>query len=622
MSAEETPTTPVQPDPAPAAEEPAPATEPVPAAEPAAVESAPVEPPTPPVEEPAPAPAAPAESAPVEQAAPIADEPAAAVPAESAPAEPDAPTAEEPAVAEAPTAEPTQPPADGMSLDALLGAGSELLSDKEHRGDAMADPGLAESAAAVAEMNQDFAALLASAGGMAEFKTGDKVRGTVVSITSNTVFVDLGIKSEAFLERREVLDEDGKLTIQVGQELEAQVVHMAGEGVRLSRGALKAHQLTEMLADAAESGLPVEGKVTGHNDGGLEVRVGTRRAFCPKSQIDRGFTEDLASHVGQTYRFLVTRFDPTGRKIVVSRRALLERHAKEMAEETRGLLEEGAVLDGTVRKVMPFGAFVDLGGIDGLVHVSELSWERVEDPATVVKPGQPVRVKVLRIDRARDRIGLSMKQAAGDPWKTVKETFETGKTYPGKVTRLADFGAFVQLAPGLEGLVHVSEIDWQRIKHPKDALTVGQEIEVLVLDIDTKRRRLGLSVKQVGGDPYKKGSAGVRKGDRLEVTVEKVAEFGVFCVISEGVTGLIPNSHMNTPRGTNHSRMFKPGTKVEVLVIDTDPRARKITLSRKALEEDGARADYRAYQKQVQKEQAESGKTALQLAFERAQRGG
>ena len=588
MSAEETPT-PVQPDPVPVADEPATAVEP------ASVE-----------------PAAPAEAVEVPEAAAAEPEPVAAA------AEPEP-------VAAAAEPEPAPAPSVGLSLDSLLGSGSELLAEGEHRGDALADPGLDDAAvaAAAAEMGEDFAALMAAAGGMASFSTGDKVRGTVVSITSDTVFVDLGIKSEAFLERREIVDKDGNLTVQVGEEIDAQVVHASGEGVHLSRGALKAHQLTEMLADAAESGLAVEGKVTGFNDGGLEVRVGTRRAFCPKSQIDRGFTEELAGHVGNTYRFLVTRFDPTGRKIVVSRRALMEREAKQMAEETRGLLEEGAVLDGTVRKVMPFGAFVDLGGIDGLVHVSELAWERVEDPATVVKPGQPVRVKILRIDHARERIGLSIKQAEGDPWKSVKDSFEPGTTYSGKVTRLAEFGAFVQLAPGLEGLVHVSEIDWKRINHPKDALTVGQELEVMVLEIDTKRRRLGLSVKQVGGDPFKKAGAGVRKGDRLEVVVEKVAEFGVFCTISEGVTGLIPNSHMNTPRGTNHSRMFKPGTKVEVLVIDTDPRARKITLSRKALEEDGARADYKAYQKEVAKqEKAAPTKTAFQLAWEQAQGGG
>jgi small subunit ribosomal protein S1 len=366
----------------------------------------------------------------------------------------------------------------------------------------------------------------------------------------------------------------------------------------------------------------VEGKVTGFNDGGLEVRVGARRAFCPKSQIDRGWVDDLAVYVGKTFEFVVTRFDPTGRKIVVSRRVLLDKQAKEMGAETIASMKVGSILTGTVRKLMPFGVFVDLGGVDGLIHVSELSWNRVEDPATVVQVGEQVTVKVLKIEGGKKRIGLSLKQAAGDPWTDAVANFEAGKTYEGTVTRMTEFGAFVELAAGLEGLVHVSELDWnRRIKHPREVLEVGQTVEVLALEVDTKRRRLGLSVKQVaGGDPFREAIAGVKVGQKLEVTVEKVADFGVFAVISEGVTGLIPNSHMNTPRGTNHSRSFKPGTKVDVQVIAVDAKKRKITLSRKALEEGGARADWEAYKKQV-KEEASAGKSALQLAFEAAQSG-
>jgi small subunit ribosomal protein S1 len=257
-----------------------------------------------------------------------------------------------------------------------------------------------------------------------------------------------------------------------------------------------------------------------------------------------------------------------------------------------------------------------------LIHVSELSWNRVEDPATVVQVGEQVTVKVLKIEGGKKRIGLSLKQAAGDPWTDAVANFEAGKTYEGTVTRMTEFGAFVELAAGLEGLVHVSELDWnRRIKHPREVLEVGQTVEVLVLEVETKRRRLSLSVKQVaGGDPFREAIAGVKVGQKLEVTVEKVADFGVFAVISEGVTGLIPNSHMNTPRGTNHSRSFKPGTKVDVQVIAVDTKKRKITLSRKALEEGGARADWEAYKKQV-KEEESAGKSALQLAFEAAQRG-
>ncbi|MCP4873414.1 MAG: 30S ribosomal protein S1 [Proteobacteria bacterium] len=537
-------------------------------------------------------------------------------------ATPDEPAEAAPEAAPEPAAAPAPAPSQGKSLDDLLGSGSDLLGDAVQTGSALDAADLSGADALAAEMNQDFAALLAATGGMTEFKNGDKVRGTVVSITNDSVFVDLGMKSEAWLDKRECLDDDGNLTVEVGQDIDAQIVKVFAEGVRLSRGALKAAELSEMLAEAHQGRIPIEGKVTGFNDGGLEVRIGSRRAFCPKSQIDREFTEDLAAHVGETYRFLVTRYDPTGRKIVVSRRSLLESEAKEMAKETRALLQEGAVVDGSVRKLAPFGAFVDLGGVDGLIHISELSWDRVEDPSTVVSVGDVVRVKILRIDKAKDRIGLSLRKAQGDPWKTLKDDWEVGKTYEGTVTRLADFGAFIKLAPGLEGLCHVSELDWKRVKHPRDVLTEGQTITVKLLEVDKKKRRLSLSVKQVSGaDPRAEAMKGVKKGERLNVVVEKVEQFGVFCTIADGVTGLIPNSHMNTPRGTNHSRQFKPGTKLEVMVIDLDKRRGKITLSRKALEEDGARADYDAYKKAMKaEEEASSGMTALEIAFANARK--
>jgi len=515
------------------------------------------------------------------------------------------------------------PVVEDVGLDSLLASSPDLLAEEAHVDGALSDPALDAAEEAAEDLNVDFATLMETSGGMAEFKSGERVKGTIVSITKDTIFVDIGLKAEAQLDRREAIDEKGEPTVSVGQELEAAIVSTGGEAVRLSLGALKAHQLSEMLAAAAESGIPVEGRVTGFNDGGLEVRVGSRRAFCPKSQIDRGWVENLAVYVGQTFEFLVTRYDPTGRKIVVSRRSLLDKQAAEMGADTLATLQPGAILTGTVRKLMPFGVFVDLGGVDGLIHVSELSWNRVEDPSTVVQVGEKVSVKVLKIEGGKKRISLSLKQAAGDPWTEAVVNFEPGKTYEGTVTRLTDFGAFVELASGLEGLVHVSELDWnRRITHPKEVLEVGQAVEVLVLELDTKRRRVGLSVKQVaGGDPFREAISGVKVGQKLEVTVEKVADFGVFAVISEGVTGLIPNSHMNTPRGTNHSRSFKPGTKVQVQVIAIDAKKRKITLSRKALEEGGAREDWEAYKKQV-KEQEGAGKSALQLAFEAAQGGG
>lgn len=467
-----------------------------------------------------------------------------------------------------------------------------------------------------AEMSEDMADLMASGHGMSDLKPGDRVRGTIVGLLDDSVLIDVRGKSEGFIPKRELMGAGGKLSVEVGQEIEAQVVAVDADGIRLSYGAVQALRLSEQLETAAANQMPVKGKVVGYNKGGLEVKLGGRRAFCPASQVDREFSEDLSQHVGQSYGFLITRYDPTGKRIVVSRRAWLEREAKELAAQTRQMLEPGAVVAGTIRKVMDFGAFVDMGGIDGLVHVSEISWERVEHPKDVVSEGQQVMVKVLKIDPSRDRIALSMKQATEDPWKAAGGTFEVDGSYEGKVTRLTDFGAFVELKPGLEGLVHVSEIDWKRIRHPSDVLTVGDTVTVRLVEMDAKRHRLGLSIKQSGEDPFSTQLQQIQVGREIEVTVEKVADFGIFCTISEGVTGMMPNSLSDTPRGANLRRTFKVGSKIKVFVEAIDRRQRKITLTRKQDGEGGGQ-DYKAYLKEQKKSQGE-GLGALAMALQGA----
>ncbi|MCO4772169.1 MAG: 30S ribosomal protein S1, partial [Deltaproteobacteria bacterium] len=472
------------------------------------------------------------------------------------------------------------------------------------------------AAKVAAEMSADMEELMAGGAGMNDVSPGDRVRGTVMGVVGEHVLLDVGAKSEGFIPSRELMGPDG-LKVEVGQEIEAQVVAVEADGIHLSVGAVRAHQLSEQLESAAANNIPIKGTVVGYNKGGLEVKLGSRRAFCPASQVDRNFSEDLSHHVGQSYSFLITRYDPTGRRIVVSRRAFLETEAKELAAQTRQLLETGAILAGTVRKVTEFGAFVDLGGIDGLVHVSEISWERVEKPSDVLSEGQAVRVKVLKIDSQRDRIGLSIRQAEGDPWAEVGKTFEPGGTYTGRVTRLADFGAFVELATGLEGLVHVSEIEWKRINRPSDALEVGQEVTVKLLEVDKKRKRLALSIKQsTGEDPWATTVSELVPGSEVEVTVEKVAEFGVFCTIADGVTGLMPSSMTNTPRGTNLKRAFRVGQTIKVFVHEVDKRKRKVTLTR-SQQTEGGTADYKAYVKE-QKKSEDQGFSALAMALQDA----
>ncbi len=506
-------------------------------------------------------------------------------------------------------------------LSVLLSGDSGLSSSEGDKGDTLSESDLA---LAMKESNpppeeQDFATLLLAHGGLSRLKPGERIKGTILSISASTVFVDVGGKAEATLDRRELLDESGELQHKVGDELEASVIKNSDGVVQLSLGALQAQLLSEMLSSAVETGIPVQGRVTGFNEGGLEVRVGGRRAFCPRSQIDTYGAGALQDYVGRDLTFVVTKYEESGRNLVISRRQLLERQSKEMAEETLGTLAIGAIVDGVVRKVMPFGAFVDLGGVDGLIHVSEISWSRVEDPSEVVSAGQQVKVKVLKMDAGKDRISLSLRQAGNNPWDGIKGRYEAGTTYTGKVSRLTEFGAFVDLEDGVEGLVHVSEIDWsKRIKHPSEVLEVGQEITVSVKEVDAKRKRLSLSMKRVGPDPWAEVAGGLKVGTELEVTVEKVADFGIFCTIAPGVTGLLPNSQAIVARSGNIRREFQPGKTVKVGVLALDRRARKVTLSQRALEESGGIADYKAYRKQVEKEQGDQP-SALALAFAAAQ---
>jgi len=553
-----------------------------------------------------------------------ADDSAAIVPSEEPATE--SPDSAEETVESSPASAPAAPaPAAADSLTQLLAKDASILADQAHSGSALDEGDLAaavKQAQAPATL-EEFATLLASHSGIEALKPGQRIKGTILSISDDVAFVDIGAKSEATIERRELLGDDGELVYEVGQELEAQVIKAGGDGVvQLSMGALKAQMLSELLESAVQSGLAVEGRVTGFNEGGLEVRVGGRRAFCPRSQIDTYGAGALEDYVGRDLSFVVTQYEASGRNLVLSRRQLLERQSKEMAASTMATLAVDAVVSGVVRKVMPFGAFVDLGGVDGLIHVSEISWSRVDDPAQVLSAGQQVTVKVLKIDSGKDRISLSLRQASDDPWDDIKTRYSEGGTYTGTVSRLVDFGAFVELEGGVEGLLHVSEIDWnKRIAHPSEALEVGQEITITVKEADAARKRLSLSMKRVGPDPWADMGKDIKVGSELEVTVEKVADFGVFCTIAPGLTGLLPTSHAVLRRNGNIRREFQPGKTVKVGVLALDRRARKVTLSQKALANSGGADDYRAYRKQVEKEQGEQP-SALAFALAAAQQKG
>ena len=328
---------------------------------------------------------------------------------------------------------------------------------------------------------------------------GMRVQGTVVSVGDTDVLVDFGGRHEAVAETRQFRNEDGTVRVKAGDALELFVVE-AGDEIRLAPSIrADAHNALRLVREAKANGVPVSGRVAGLNSGGLDVDLGGVRGFCPMSQIELGFCADPSQYVGRTLEFAVTAVEEGRRGAVLSRRQLLKRAEEEAARERVATLKPGDELEGTVARLEAFGAFVDLGGVDGMVHVSEIRHERTGHPNQVLHEGDRVRVRVLRIDTGKDgrpRIALSIKAAAPDPWSDVAQRFTAGTRIQGRVARLTDFGAFVTVAPGVDGLVHVSEISHQRIQHPKDALKPGQIVEALVQAVDPERKRLSLSIKK------------------------------------------------------------------------------------------------------------------------------
>lgn len=334
-------------------------------------------------------------------------------------------------------------------------------------------------------------------------KVGDKVRGTIVSISGETVFVDLGGKTEGTLEAAGLRDAEGELKVKIGDPVEALVTGRDEATGNLLLGSQHGRHLhgTAELERALENQLPVEGVVTGVTKGGVEVQIAGQRAFCPASQVDLRFVEDLSTFVGQRLSFRITKYE-AGRhtNLVVSRRALLEEEQQAQAAEVRSRLEVGAVLTGTVSSLQDYGAFIDLGGVEGMVHVSELAFGRVKHPSEVLRVGQPVEVAVLRIERTDnpkrpEKIALSIRALAPDPWRDAAERYPAGSRVQGMVTRIQPFGAFVEIEPGLEGLIHVSELGaGRRVTHPQEVLSPGETVEASVVSVDVEKRRIGLSL--------------------------------------------------------------------------------------------------------------------------------
>jgi small subunit ribosomal protein S1 len=425
---------------------------------------------------------------------------------------------------------------------------------------------------------EDFATLFAREASRPVLEMGQIVKGRVIQITAESVFVDVGGKGEAWIERAELTDADGKLKVAVGDEVEATVVS-TGDEVRLSHKLRQGAQARQALAMAAQTGIPVEGKVAAVIKGGYEVTVGGLRGFCPFSQMDLRRVDTTDEYVGRVLEFRITTFSDNGRNLVLSRRRLLEERAAEAAEETRKKIAPGAVLTGTVASLADFGAFIDLGGVQGLVPLSELSHSRASRPADLFRVGDAVTVKVLRVDQEKGRISLSLKALEGDPWGAVAGRLRERQVVRGRAVRSTEFGIFVELLPGVDGLLHVTEIPRSRQGALREAAAASAEIAVLIVSIDAAKRRVALALAPEGAELGQQMQSSVEVGAVLIGTVERHEPFGVFVRLGPGQTGLVPTAELSMSRGADARKAFPAGSEMKVLVLAIEEGGRRIRLS-------------------------------------------
>jgi small subunit ribosomal protein S1 len=457
------------------------------------------------------------------------------------------------------------------------------------------------------ELEENFADLFQqTVSGAGRLEPGQKVKSTVVSISGDSVFIDLGGKSEGFIDLNEFRDDEGNFSLQVGDEIEAFFVTVQNGMKKLttvSRG-LSTVDL-QGIRTAYEASVPVSGRVSSELKGGYEVFVGKVRSFCPFSQIDLRGSREAGAYLGQTFAFKVLEYEENGRNIILSRRVLLEEEKQAQVERFKESLTVGMDVAARVRAVHNFGAFVDLGGVDGLIPASEIGWSRTDKVADMLSVGQEVNVRIIAIDWAKNRLTLSLKATLPDPWSTIGERYAPGASVHGMIVRLAPFGAFVNLEPGIDGLVHISKLGaGRRVSHPKEVVETGQWVEAWVLEVDAAEKKISLSLEQeTNAEPPELPSV----GEIIQGTVERVVGAGVLLKTATGAAGFIPNSEMGTPRGTNHNRMFPQGTTMQAMVKEIDTARRRVTLTRLGVDEKKEQQEYNTYQDKVKTDEKEAG---------------
>lgn len=413
-----------------------------------------------------------------------------------------------------------------------------------------------------------------------DVKPGTKVNGTVARIGSEYVFVDIGTKNEALMKFSEFLNAEKVPEVNIGDKISAFVISNNNNETILSRSLGGSSAAIQDVLDAMENQVPVQGKVTGVNKGGLNVKIMGHKAFCPISQIDIKFTEDVNVYLDKVYDFIVTRVTEGGRNIVVSRVPLLEQNLGSKLDVFKNTIKDNRVYRGKIARITKFGLFVDMGDLEGLVHISEVSWERAENLNDSFSVGQDVEYIILNIEKAQplrnSKISLSIKQVLDNPWVNIADKISIGQLVQGKVTRLTNFGAFVEVAPGVEGLIHISEMAWgKRINHPSEVVQEGALVNVNVLNMDTTKKTISLSLKDIANDPWKDVETRFPAGTEVNGTVSKKTKYGYFMDLSEGVTGLLVFSNIVADKKDT----LKDGDQVTVLVESIDVANRRISLS-------------------------------------------
>ncbi|PHS73468.1 MAG: 30S ribosomal protein S1 [Cycloclasticus sp.] len=439
-------------------------------------------------------------------------------------------------------------------------------------------------------MSENFAELFEESIKSTELVPGTLITGQVVDITNDSVIVNAGLKSEGNVPRWQFVSATGELEVEIGDDVEV-VLDMVEDGLGatlLSRDKAKKAAAWKFLEKAADAKETVTGIITGKVRGGFTVEVGGLNGFLPGSLVDVRPLRDTDFLMGKDLEFKVIKLDKKRDNVVVSRRAVLETEYSAEREELLKNLKEGAVLKGMVKNLTDYGAFIDLGGVDGLLHITDMAWKRVKHPSEVIEIGQDIEVVVLRYDEEKQRVSLGMKQLGEDPWVNILGRYPVGSRLTGKVTNLTDYGCFIEIEDGIEGLVHVSEMDWtNKNVNPAKVVSLGDEVEVMVLEIDDTRRRISLGMKQCKGNPWEDFSAIHKKGDKLKGVIKSITDFGVFIGLEGDIDGLVHLSDISwDEKGEEELLNYKKGMEIDTVILAIDPERERISLGIKQLEQD------------------------------------